>query len=108
MDEIIGYCGSPCHTCTIFLATRENDDEKRHIMRVEIAQQIKELYGTECKPKDVADCDGCRAKDGRLFPKDCQIRKCAQEKDIESCASCKEYACEKLEKLFTTNPEARK
>ena len=98
MEEIIGYCSSTCHTCAIFLATRENDDEKRHTMRVEIAQQIKELYGAECKPEDVADCDGCRAKDGSPFSKDCQIRKCAQEKDIESCASCKEYVCEKLER----------
>ncbi|MHA2127649.1 MAG: DUF3795 domain-containing protein [Promethearchaeota archaeon] len=98
MDEIIAYCGGVCHTCAIFLATRENNDKKRHKMRVEIAQQIKELYGAEIKADDVADCDGCRAEDERLFNKDCQIRKCAQKKDIEICTSCTEYPCEKLEK----------
>ncbi|MHC4737634.1 MAG: DUF3795 domain-containing protein [Planctomycetota bacterium] len=107
MDEIIAYCGLTCHTCPIFLATRENNDEKRHKMRVDIARQIKEVYGTEYEADDIADCDGCRAKNGRVFSKDCQIRKCALEKDIESCGNCTEYACEKLEKLFTTDPEAR-
>ena len=77
-------------------------------MRSEIAQQIKEVYGREYEAEDIADCDGCRAGDGRLFSKDCQIRKCAQEKDFESCTSCTEYACEKLEKLSTTEQEARK
>jgi len=108
MDEIIAYCGLTCHTCAIFLTTRENNNEKKHKMRVDIARQIKEVYGTEYEADDIADCDGCRAKDGRIFSKDCQIRKCAQEKDVESCAGCTEYACEKLEKLFTTDPEARK
>ena len=107
MDEMIAYCGLVCHTCAIFLATRENNDEKRHTMRVKIARQIKEVYGTEYEADDIADCDGCRAKDKRIFCKDCQIRKCAQEKDVESCANCTEYACEKLEKLFTTDPEAK-
>ena len=102
MDEILAYCGGPCHTCTIFLATRESNDEKRRKTRVEIARQIKEVYGTEYEADDIADCDGCRAKNGKIFSKDCQIRKCAQEKDIESSASCTEYACEKFEKLSAT------
>jgi len=98
MDEIIAYCGGFCHTCAIFLATREKNDEKRHKMRVEIAQQIAEMYGTEPKADDIADCDGCRLEDGRLLNKDCEIRKCAKEKGFEVCTSCKEYVCEKLEK----------
>ena len=68
-------------------------------MRVEIAQQIKELYGKDVEADDVADCDGCRAEDGRIINPDCQIRKCAQEKDIESCPSCMEYPCKKLENV---------
>ena len=108
MDEMIAYCGLSCHTCPILLATRETDAEKRDEMRAEIARQIKEIYGTECAADGVGDCDGCRAKDGRIFCKDCQIRKCAREKDIESCAHCNDYACEELEKLFTTDPDAKK
>ena len=110
MDEIIAYCGGTCNSCAIFLATRDTDDEKRHAMRVEIAQTIKVVYGTECKPEDVTDCDGCKTETGRLHSgcSKCQIRKCAREKSIENCAHCNEYACEKLEKFFTTDPQARK
>ena len=97
MDEIIAYCGGSCHTCAIFLATRENNKEKRHKMRIEIAQHIKESSGKEYEAGDIADCNGCRAEDGIMLNKDCQIRKCAQEKDFESCTSCPEYVCEKLE-----------
>ncbi len=108
MEEILSYCGLICHSCAIFLATREKNDKKKAKMRAEIAQVIKEQYGVEHKPEDIADCDGCRTKSGRLFCMDCQIRMCAKEKNIENCAHCDEYACEKLEKLFVTDPEAKK
>ena len=109
-NEIIAYCGSPCQSCAIYLATREQDPKKKREMRVDIALQIKEHYGRECKPEDVADCDGCKAENGRLFSgsKNCQIRKCGSQKGIENCAHCNEYACEKLEKIYVTDPEAKK
>lgn len=110
MDEMISCCGLDCRGCAIYLATREKNDEKRHKMRVEIAQQIKEHYGEEYKPEDVTDCDGCRTEGGRLFSgsKNCHMRKCAGQKHIENCAYCDEYSCQKLEELFATDPQARK
>jgi hypothetical protein len=110
MNEIIAYCGLYCHSCPIYLATREMDEEKRYKMRVDIARQIKEHYGQESKPEDVTDCDGCKTETGRLYSgcKNCQIRKCGSRKGIENCAHCNEYACEKLEKFFVTDPEAKK
>ena len=110
MDEIIGYCGLNCCTCPIYVATREKNEEERHRMRAEIAEQIKKHYGIEYGPEGITDCDGCKSEGDRLFAgsKNCQIRKCAKEKNIENCAHCDEYACEKLEKLFVTDPEAKK
>jgi hypothetical protein len=108
MDEIIAYCGLACHTCPIYVATREKDDEKRHKARAEIADYIKKHYGQECKPEDITDCDGCKTEGGRLFPgcKKCQIRKCARQKGVENCAHCDEYACEKLKEFFATEAHA--
>jgi len=96
MDKVISYCGLICETCPIYLATREQDEEKRYKMRV-------------CKPEDVTDCDGCKAESGRLFSgsRNCEIRKCATGKDIENCAHCNQYACERIEKFFATDPDAR-
>ncbi|MHC4423175.1 MAG: DUF3795 domain-containing protein [Planctomycetota bacterium] len=109
MPEIIGYCGLNCCTCAIYLATREKDEEKRYKMRVDIAKQIKERYGQECKPEDVTDCDGCRSEGDGLFAgsKNCPIRKCARPKGIENCAHCSEYACDKLKEFFVKDPEAK-
>ena len=109
MEENLAYCGLPCHSCAIYLATREQDEEKRYEMRVDIAQQIKEHYGEECKPEDVNDCDGCKTEGGRLFSgcKNCHMRKCARRKGVENCAYCNEYACEKIEKFFVTDPDAK-
>jgi len=50
--KIIAYCGLACHTCGIYLATREKDDQKKAKMRAEIAEQIKKVYGQECSPED--------------------------------------------------------
>lgn len=107
MEEVLAYCGLVCHTCVIYLATREEDNEKRAEMRVEIAREIKKHYGEEHRPEDIADCDGCWTETGKLFCKNCEIRKCAREKGIENCAHCGRYACKKLEKLFTTDAQAK-
>jgi hypothetical protein len=77
-------------------------------IRADIAEQIKKHYGQKTSPEDVGDCDGCKAETGRLFCTDCQIRICAVEKGIANCAYCDDYPCQQLEKLFTTDVDARK
>jgi len=109
MNEMIAYCGLACHTCVIYLATREKDPKKKREMRVEIAQKINKLYKENMKAGNVTDCDGCMPEGGRLFSgsKKCEIRKCAKQKNIENCAHCGQYPCEKLEKFFATDPDAK-
>ena len=110
MEEVVSYCGLMCHTCPIYLATREHDPKKKRQMRAEIARQINDLYKEDLKAEDVTDCDGCKTEAGRLFSasRKCEIRKCAGQKGIENCAHCNEYACERLEKFFATDPDAKK
>ncbi len=109
MEDSLSCCGLICHKCAIYLATREKDEKKRYKMRVDIALQIKDRYGQECKPEDVTDCDGCKTKGGRILSgsSQCKIRKCVKEKNIENCAHCNGYSCEDIEKLFTTDPDAK-
>lgn len=108
MDEIIAYCGLTCHTCPIYLATREKNPKKKRGMRAKIAGKINKLYKEKLKAEDVTDCDGCKTEE-RLFSgsQKCEIRKCARDKGIESCAHCSEYPCEKLKKFFATEPDAK-
>ena len=60
-------------------------------------------------PEAITDCDGCRTEGDRLFAgcKLCPIRKCAREKEFDSCADCGEYACEQLKALLAREPTAR-
>lgn len=109
MSEMTAYCGLTCQTCPIYLATRQENKEERARMRTEIVKRCKEQYGIKYKLEDVTDCDGCQSEGERLFSAsmNCPIRKCAREKELQNCAYCTEYACNKLEALFKTDPDAK-
>jgi len=106
---MIAYCGLACDTCPIHLATLETDISNQTKMRVQIADQLSKIYGTTPKPEIISDCDGCKNSNGRLFTpcNNCQIRKCAIEKNIINCAYCSDYTCEKLEKHYRFDPDSR-
>ena len=109
MNTMIGYCGLDCQGCPIHLAALEPDDSKQRAMRIEIARICAQQYGMDLRLQDVTDCDGCRSKTERLFSgcARCEIRKCAIDKKLSSCAFCADYACQKLLKHFETDPDAR-
>ena len=109
MSEIVAYCGLICHTCPIYVATRQDDGAERARMRTEIALLLNERYTMQVAPEDITACDGCPSEAGRLFfsCQDCSIRPCARQKGVQTCASCSEYACEKLVVIFATEPMAR-
>jgi hypothetical protein len=109
IDKMISYCGLSCDVCPIHLATIETDENLKQILKTSIAKKCLEKYAMDLQLQDITDCDGCRAKTGRLLSGclECEIRQCAIEKNIESCAYCNDYACEKLEKQFLLDPEAK-
>ena len=102
---MISCCGLDCSKCEAFLATQADDDAKR----AEVAKQWSARYNADIKPEHI-NCDGCRSQ-GRMFfycSDVCELRKCCQEKDLEHCAACDMYACDKLESFFEVAPEARR
>lgn len=107
---MIAYCGLRCDTCPIHLAALEEDESRKQKMKESIAQQCLEQYGMKLIPGDITDCYGCWADNDRLFSGclNCDIRKCAMMKKIESCAFCGDYPCEKLRKIFSLDPDAQK
>lgn len=109
MDGLIAYCGVACDTCPIHLATLEQDHSKRQAMRNTIAQSCREHYGMNLQPQDITGFDGCHSGTGRLFSGcvNCEIRKCAIDRNLTSCAFCCDHACEKLLKHFKTDPSAQ-
>ncbi len=107
MATLLGYCGLDCAGCPIYLAKVESDETRKQQMRSEIARVCNERYGLSLSAHEINDCDGCQSD--RLFVTcaQCEIRKCAFEKRLKSCAFCDSYACERLLKMFSEEPAAR-
>jgi len=105
---MIAYCGLICENCPIHLATIEPDYSRQRTMRESIAEACFKLYGMKLRAEDINDCDGCCGSTGRLFSSclKCEIRECAKQQNIESCANCPDYFCQKLSSFFLNAPEA--
>lgn len=104
-NNMLAYCGIDCSKCDAYIATQKNDDT----LRAETAKKWSEAFKIEMKPESI-NCDGCPSNSKRLISHCavCEIRKCAREKKVKTCASCPEYSCEKLDKFLSQNSEARK
>lgn len=96
MSKMTAYCGIVCTDCEAFIVTQQNDNAKRK----ELAKVWSKQFGREIKPEEI-NCDGCLSFDGRHigYCNVCEIRKCGMERNVENCAYCVEYKCEKLGKF---------
>ncbi len=91
MDEMIGYCGYQCHLC----AARSDDPE----IRQKLVDGWRKIFGHEMYTVENVHCDGCKS-DGHLADSQCQARPCAIERDVESCAHCDDFVCDKVRNLM--------
>ena len=95
MSTIVAICGLICDDCIAFIATQKNDDKLR--------EKVVEAWSTEkerLRLEDV-DCDGCTGgKRLHSFCRVCDVRECGLRRNVENCAYCNEFPCEKLEKLW--------
>ena len=102
MDKMIAYCGLDCSECPAYIATIEDDDEKR--------KDLAEKWSTDefpLEPKDV-NCKGCTEKTEVMsFCRDCDVRECAAVNEVKNCAHCSEYPCSKLDKIFKMDAGAK-
>ena len=105
MEKTVAVCGLVCSECPAFLATVNEDDEKRR----ETAELWSEQYGMELKTEDI-NCRGCLSGGDEIigYCRVCEIRKCGLNRGVANCAHCREYVCEKLEPFFQMVPEAKK
>ena len=104
MEKIIAFCGTVCSECPAFIATRNDDNDKRK----ETSSLWSKRYNADIKPEEI-NCDGCTSEVGEKFNycNVCEIRKCGLEKDIKNCAYCSEYVCDKLNTFFKIAPEGK-
>jgi len=104
MAVMIARCGLVCTECEAYLATQRNDAGELEAL----VKKWGEMFGKELKLKDVL-CDGCLSAAGRLcaYCYQCGVRKCAEERKLENCAYCPDYACETLTGFFQMAGKAK-
>ena len=105
MDNLIAYCGLNCAQCEAYMATQENDLQKREAVAKKWAA---EYDAPGLTARDIV-CNGCASLEGPWFShcSECSFRNCAQSKGVASCAVCEEYPCSDLAGFLNAVPMAK-
>jgi len=99
VEKMLGRCGYRCDLC----AARSDDPE----VRQRLVEGWRKYLGHQNYTAENVRCDGCM-NDGRLADKNCPVRPCAIAKNIENCAFCDEFPCEKLKDFICSRERFEK
>ncbi len=105
MERIVAYCGLVCSECEAYLATQANDIEALERM----AATAREQYGVASATAENGRCDGCPGETvyKGACTSACNVRRCAVERGVATCAACAEYGCDLLTVFWANAPSAR-
>lgn len=100
-EQMLSYCGIDCSACPAYQATQANDIEK--------LTTLAGQWFDGATDYSIVVCDGCKGE-GRVMKwcAECPTRACAIERELENCAYCADFGCEKLLKVFEMSDEPRK
>ncbi|MEN8127733.1 MAG: DUF3795 domain-containing protein [Planctomycetota bacterium] len=95
--KLIAPCGLYCGNCNDYIAHIKNDDD----LKKKVATAINKQLNINISSEQVG-CEGCW---GTLHTEyssnlDCEVRCCAEQRNILSCALCENFPCEKLQNHF--------
>jgi len=98
---MISYCGIDCSKCETYLATQADSDMDRK----KIALTCRFQFNVDLDPEQI-NCTGCKSDGVKCAFAEtlCEIRKCNIRKSHPHCAVCREYICEKLERIIASAP----
>jgi hypothetical protein len=86
-NKELGYCGLYCPSCIDFIVNNF-DNSKIIELSVRSNKSVEEII-----------CEGCRSNKLKSDCEFCEIRNCAQERQINFCSECEEYPCKRLKKF---------
>jgi hypothetical protein len=105
MEQMIAYCGLVCSDCPAYTATQAGDWTELE----RLAEKARIEYNSPLATAESTLCDGCQGvtmhKCG--YCAECEIRSCGEVREVENCAACPDYACEKLSGFMRMVPEAQ-
>ena len=88
MEPIIAKCGRRCDLCPAYETNITSDADKQRM-----SDAWKKYCGFDVPPDVIKSCSGCLAGGG---DETCTVRPCAIEKNLDNCAHCEQFACDKL------------
>lgn len=99
-EQMLSYCGIDCAVCPAYLATQANDIEKLTTLAGQWFEGATDYT--------IVLCNGCKS-DGHIMKwcAECPTRACAIERELENCAYCADFGCEKLLKVFEMSADAK-
>lgn len=88
MEQIIAKCGYRCDLCPAYETNLKSDVDKQRM-----SDAWARYCGFQVPPEQIQSCPGCIV---RGADPTCTVRPCAIEKDVENCAHCEQFVCDKL------------
>jgi hypothetical protein len=89
-DLTLACCGLDCAACDIY---RAGDDPA---LAARLADAFVKMGYADARP-DWFHCQGCRGPQNAHWDATCFILQCCQERGLDHCAQCEQFACERLE-----------
>ena len=87
--EILSRCGFRCDLCAAY-----NPNIKSFEDRKIVSAKWQQYFGFYLEPEKIG-CDGCVGNSPTLDA-NCPIRPCLNERQLENCAYCPDFDCEKI------------
>lgn len=85
---LVAVCGMYCGACPVYRAWVEQD-----------APRLQALAKTLRADPATLMCTGCRAPPAFCLTPDCEVKRCAESKELFFCGECDEFPCEKIKRL---------
>jgi hypothetical protein len=103
MSIMIGYCGLVCTNCSCYTATQNQDIDALK----ELAVKFKQDYDIEISWEQ-CQCTGCKSEGVQIgYCGICDIRSCARNLGVETCAHCDQYGCDMITAFLEKSSEAK-
>ena len=104
MENMIAYCGINCAECGAYLAFKNNDNA----LREKTAAEWTKAHNFNFTP-EMINCSSCKGTGMQIgHCSNCEIRKCAIEKNVENCGACPEFnTCKTINDFLAQAPNAR-
>ena len=103
MDPVLTRCGYRCDLCLAYRPNVEQNPLNRKIL----SDGWFKYYGFRIPPERIL-CDGCMTETPTLIDNSCPVRPCVIEREMENCATCPDYGCEKLIERFVVYADIMK